>query len=151
MVLAVTPVCVLFQSVLVTYDPYSTWSDLITLCTYLPLICLLSDRFCNLLNSVFLLFLLISMMPICLFLLLSITITFYSLFSYTNLISGRFFHLGWWWLEEFHPYCSFAITRVFMLLYIWLIFWSWLTLSILVRELCPSALLVFLGLHINFS
>ena len=39
------------------------------------------------------------------------------------------------WLN---PYCSFDITRIFVLLFFWMISWSWLALSMLTRDLEPS-------------
>ena len=66
--------------------------SLISTCTYTFLIYLQSDRYGNLFK-VILLFVLISKMLVCLFLLLSIIINLYILFGKTNL-SGRFCHLG---------------------------------------------------------
>ena len=59
--------------------------------------------------------------------------------QFLHCIHGRFFHLGWLWplwfsLHLLNPYCSFAKARVFTLLYIWMISWSWLTQSMLARE-----------------
>ena len=55
------------------------------------------------------------------FLLLSLTIGFYSLFGKTNIINGMFHLLGWLWPLGFsshslNPYFFFAIARVCMLL-----------------------------------
>ena len=104
--------------------------------------CLLSDRYSNLFNRVNMFLLLISRILIYISLLLSITIAFSILFGHSNLISERFCHLGWLWPLRFPPhslnqYCSIAITRVFMLLFIWMISWSLLALSMLERELKP--------------
>ena len=71
------PMYLLFLSVLVAYSPYSVISDLISVCTYPLLRCLLWDRYGNLLNRTIMLSLLISRMLIYIFLLLSITIPFY--------------------------------------------------------------------------
>ena len=76
-------------------------SNIITICTYLLLRCLLSDRCGTLFNGEISLFLLISRMLIYMFILLSITITFYGLFGNTNLVSGRFCHFGWLWALGF--------------------------------------------------
>ena len=68
-----------------------------------------------------------------------------------------FYHLGWLWplglsLHLLNPYCSFSNARIFVLLFIQMIFWSSLTQHMLARSqsfLC--SLLLCLGLHINFS
>ena len=49
-------------------------------------------------------------------------------------ISGKFCHLHWlqslgFSLHLLNPYLSFASARVFMLLYFWMISWSWLMQS----------------------
>ena len=80
-------------------------------------------------------FLLISRMFIYILLLLSIMSTFYSLFDNTNLISGRCFPLDWLWTLRFSPwslnsYCSFAVTRVSVLLFILMISWSLLCMGL---------------------
>ena len=69
-------------------------------------------------------FLLVSGMLIYIFLLLSITITFYGLLGNTNLINGRFCLLGWLWPLWFPPcslnmYCSFAVTRILCYYLLW--------------------------------
>ena len=79
-----------FLGICVAYIQYSTLNDLIAICTYLFLRCLLWDRYSNLFNREIMLFLFISRMLIYIFPLLSITITFYSLFDNTNLINGKF-------------------------------------------------------------
>ena len=137
--------------------PMLNSSDLITTCTYLLLRCLLSDRYNNLFNRAIILFLLISNMHIYIFLLLSITFTFSILFGNTNFISGGFFHLGWPWLLGFsphsvNPYCSFAVTRVFVLLFIWHVSGSYLFyMCCKGAQTVMCLLLVHLGLHINLS
>ena len=75
-------------------------------------------------------------------------IIFNSLFCTTNLISGRICLLGWlcslWYSPpSLNPYCSFAVTRVFMVLFIWMIFLAWLTLSMLERTPSHTALFPF--------
>ena len=102
------------------------------------------------------LILLISRILIYVFLLVSINVTFYSLFGNINLNKGRFFLLGLlqslgFSSHSLNPYCSFAIARVCMLLYTWKISWSLLTSIMLARRLKLSfALLLHLGLHIQF-
>ena len=140
-VLAFTTVYFLLLSTLVAYDWHSTLHNLFAIHAYLLLRCLLSDRYLNLFNQEITLFLLISRMLIYLSLLLNITITFYILFGNTNLISGRFFLLGWLWPLGFspcslNPYCSLATTGVFVL-FIWIISGPWHSLSMLTREFYP--------------
>ena len=83
---------------------------------------------------------------------------FYDQFDTTHLISGRFYLLGWpqplgFSQPSLNLFCSFAITRVSVLLSIWMTSWYWFALSGQARErahfLC--SILVFLGLHVNFS
>ena len=71
-------------------------------------------------------------MLICIFLLLSITITFYILFGNINIINGGFCHLVWPQSLGFllHPYCSFADSWVFILIYCWMICLSSSALSV---------------------
>ena len=64
---------------------------------------------------------------------------FNALFGNTNLISGRFCILDWLWPLEFYlfslnPDCPFAITRVYVLLFTWMISWSFLNPSMLARK-----------------
>ena len=42
--------------------------------------------------------------------------------------------------HSLNPYCFFAITRVFVLLFIWMISWSQLALCVLSREVKPCVL-----------
>ena len=77
---------------------------------------------------------LISRMLIYIFLLLSIIVIFYYLFGIICHISGKFYLLGWsqplgfsW--PSLNLSCSFAITRDSVLSSIWMISWSWFTLS----------------------
>ena len=77
---------------------------------------------------------LIYRMFIDMFPLLSITVTFYILFGIMCLISGRFYLLGLPLPPGFlHPspnlFCSFAITKVCVLLSIWMTSWSLFPLS----------------------
>ena len=121
MVLHFTQTYLWFLSILVVYDPYLVLIDLIAICTYLLLRCLLSDRYDNLFSKVIMTFLLISRMHIYILLLLSISFTFYILFGNTNLVSERFCHLGWLWPQRYslyllNPYCFFAYAVVFMFL-----------------------------------
>ena len=79
-------------------------------------------------------FLLIYRMLIYIFPLLSIIIVSYILFGIMGLISGRFYLLGLLQpLGFLHPsqnlYCSFATTRIYILLFIWMTSWSSFTLS----------------------
>ena len=67
----------LFLSILVDFDPYSTWSDLIAICTYWLLRYLLSDRYSNLFKRKIIFFSIISRMPIYIILLSSMTMVFY--------------------------------------------------------------------------
>ena len=94
-------------------------------------------------------------MLIYIFLLLSIVVISYNLFGTMCLISGRFYLLGWlqplWFLQpSLHLFCSFTIARVSVLLSIWVTSWYCFILNRQVRGLMCS-LLVWLGLHINFS
>ena len=83
---------------------------------------------------------------------------FYILFGVMCLISGRFSLLG---LPQplgfLHPsenqFCSFAITKVCILLSIWVTSWSLFTLKWAGKRACLflCSLLVCLGVHINFS
>ena len=80
-------------------------------------------------SMMIMLFPLISRVLIYMFPLLSIIIVFYILFGIMFLISGRFYLLGWPQpLGFFHPspnlFCSYAITRVCMLLSVWVRSWS---------------------------
>ena len=73
-VLAFTQMFLWFQSILLAYDTHLILIDLITICRYLLLRCLLSDRYSNIFSKVIMCFPLILRMPISLFILLS-TIT----------------------------------------------------------------------------
>ena len=94
-------------------------------------------------------------MLIYIFLLLCITVPFYSLFGSTNLISGRFYHLGW--LEplgfspcSINPSCSFAslLSQEFSCYYL---FGWYPSLGVLERELDPSCTLYWFVLdYISF-
>ena len=100
--------------------------------------CQLPDMCSSLLSMVIMLFPLIYRMLIYIFLLLSIIIISYVLFGTMCLISGRFLLLGWPQPLGFSPpelnlFCSFAITRVSVLLSIWMTSWSWLILSRQIR------------------
>ena len=101
---------------------------------------------------------LISRMLIYIFPFLSIIIIFYDLFGRIYHINGRFYLLGWPQPLQFSQpslnlSCSFAITRVSILLSFWITSWSWFALCGQVRELTQflCTLLVHLELHINFS
>ena len=136
----------LLLNILLAYNLYSTLSNLI-ISTYLFPRCLLSDRYGSLFNRAIMLFILISVMVIYIFLLLSITITVYTLVCNTDFINGRFCHLGQLWDLRFspyslNPYYSFPTTRIFVLLFIWMISWSWLTISMLDRELFMGSSLI---------
>ena len=90
--------------------------------------------------------------------LLSIIVIFDILFGIMCLISGRFYLLG---LPQplgfLHPsqnlFCSFAITKVCILLYIWMTSWSLVHSNLAGKSahLFLCSLLFHLGLHINFS
>ena len=139
------------------YVPSSIFSDLITICTYLLLRCLLSDRYCFLFNKEIMLIQLISSILIYTILFFSLTITFYALFGNTNLISGRFCLFGWlqplgFLTHLLNPYCSFAIKRVLCVI-IYLDDILVLTFSKGAGERAQAflcCLLVCFGLHINF-
>ena len=158
MVLVSIPVCLLFLSILVASSPYLTLSSLIVICIYL----LLRGLMCNMSGSKFsvvnMLSPLISRILIYKFLLLSIIIIFYDLFDTICHISGMFYLLGWLQTLRFswpllNLSCSFAITRVSVLLSIWMTSWLCSTLIGQVRGLVHflCSLLVCLGLYINFS
>ena len=75
---------------------------------------------------------------------------FYIVFGNTNLISGRFCHLGCpqslgFSLQLLNPYCSFADTSVFML-YIWIISLFWLAQGMPAREHEPYFTLFWFAL-----
>ena len=119
---------------LVVSGPYLTLSDLIFICIYLLLRCLLSDMSGNLFAMVILLSLLISRMLIYIFLLFSVIVIFYNLFGTMHHVSGKFYHLGWpqpigFLQPSLNLCCSFVVTRVSTLLSIWMISWSWFALS----------------------
>ena len=80
------------------------------------------------------------------FLLLSIII-FYNLFGTKCHISGKFYLLSWpqhlgFSQPSLNLSCSFSITRVSVLLSIWMISWSWFTVSRQVRELALAVFLI---------
>ena len=87
--------CLWFLSILVASGPYLTFSILIIICIYLLLRCQLSDMYGSLFSMVIMLSPLIYRMLIYIFLLLSISVVSYDLFSIMCLISGRFYLLGW--------------------------------------------------------
>ena len=88
------PMCLLFLSILVVFVQHLTLSSLIVICTTLLLRCLLSDMFDNLFK-VIMLSPFNSRMLIYVFLLLSMIIIFYNLFSKICHISGKFYPCGW--------------------------------------------------------
>ena len=108
------------------------------ICIYLHLRCLLSDMSSSLFSVVIILSPLISRMLIYIFLSLSIIVIFCNLFGKICYISGRFYLLGgpqsprvsW---PSLNLSCSFALTRVSILLSIWMMSWSWFALSGQVR------------------
>ena len=119
----------LFISALMVCSPNLILCDLITLCKYLLLRYLPSDRYGNLFSKVMMFFLLISRMFVYIFLLLSIIFNFYILLANRNLISGYSCQLGWhphlgFSHHSLNPYCSFADTWGSVLLFIWMISWS---------------------------
>ena len=118
--------------------PYLPLNHLIIICIYLLLRCLLSDMCSSLFSIVIMLSPLIYRMLFHIFPLLNIIAVSYDLFGTTCLISGRFYFLGWPQSLRFSEaslnlFCSFAITRVSILLSIWKIFRSWFALSGQVR------------------
>ena len=133
MVLVSIPVCLLSLSILVASSPYLTISGLIVFCIYLLVRCLLSDMSSIIFSVVIMLSPLIYRMLIYIFLLLSITVVFYYLFGTICHISRRFYLLGQQPQRLSQPsiniYCSFAVTRVSVLLSIWMTSWSWFALS----------------------
>ena len=88
--LVFTTAYLFFLSVKVAYIPYSTSSNLIAMYTFLLLRYLLLDRVGYFFNKDIMLFVLISRILIDVFLLLSLTITFYGLFGKISCIKGRF-------------------------------------------------------------
>ena len=54
-------------------------------------------------------------------------------------------------LHILNPCCSFVNARAFMLLYIWMIYWPWVTLCMWTRGHNLFCVLSFLGLDINLS
>ena len=131
--------CLWYLSILGASDPYLTQSILIIICIYLLLRCQLLNMYGSLSSVMIMLFPLIYRMLIYILLLLSIIIISYILFGVMCLISGRFYLLG---LPQplgfLHPspnlFCSFAITRVCVLLSIWMTSWSLFPLSGQVRR-----------------
>ena len=116
-------------------------SGLVVICTYLILRCLISYMCGSLFSMVIILSLLISRMLVYIFLLLSIIIIFYDLFGTTHHISRRYYLWGWpLTLGFLQPSlnlssCFFDITRVSVLLYIWMASLSWFALRWQVRGL----------------
>ena len=110
------------------YDLFSILSDLITTCMYLLLRCLLLNRYVNLFSDY-----VFSIDPKDAYLDVPIVKhhhQFSNLLGRINLISGRFCHLGLlpflgFSLPLLNPYCSFAIKRVFILLFTCMISLSW--------------------------
>ena len=130
--------CLWYLSILGAFIPYSIWSILIILCTFLLLRCQLLKMYGSLSSRVILPFPLIYRMLIYMLPLLSSIIVFYILFGIMCLISGRFYLLGWPQpLGFLHPsknlFCSFAITKVCILLSNWMISRSLFALSKQVR------------------
>ena len=117
----------------VVYSLYSVLSDLITICIYLLLRCLLFDRYSNLSNRVVMLSPLVFMILTYTLLLFNIIIACCILFDEINLISGRVCHLGLLQPLGFqlllNPYCFFASARVLILLFIWMMSFSWFALG----------------------
>ena len=110
-----------FLSILVVSCLYLTLSGLIIICIYLLLRCLLSDLCGSLFSMVIMPSPLIYRMLIYIFLLLSIIIISYNLFGTTYLISGNMYLLAWpqhlgFSQTSLNLFCSFAITRVSVLL-----------------------------------
>ena len=130
--------CLWYLSVLGAFDPYSTWSILIIICTYLLLRCQLLNMYSSFSSMVIMPFPSIYRMLIYMFPLLSIIIGSYVLFCIMCLISGRFYllalpqPLGILHLSP-NLFCSFAITRVCILVSIWMTSWFLFTLNRLVR------------------
>ena len=127
-------------------------------CICLLLRCLLSDMSSNLFSMVIMLSPLISRMLLYIFLLLSFISIFYVLFGTMCHISGKFCPFGLpqplgFSQPSLNLSCSFAITRVFKLLPIWMISWSWSSLKWAGKRahLFLCFLVVHLGLYINFS
>ena len=101
---------------------------------------LLSDRYTYLFKKEIMFFLLILRMLIYIFLLLNITVIFTVCLATQTASVESSCLFGWIWPLGFAPhslnlYCSYAITRVYMLLYTWKIYWSLLTPGMLTREL----------------
>ena len=124
-----TATVLLFLSIQVVCIPSSALNDLIAICTFLLLRCLLSDRYNFLFIQEIMLFLLILRMLICIFLLLGIIIAFYHLFGATNLTSGRLCLFGWLQPLGFsqlslNQCCSFCHYKVCLFLFTWTVSWS---------------------------
>ena len=130
MVLVSILVCLLLLSILVASSLYLILSSVIVICIYLLLRRQLSDMSGNLFSMVIMPSPLISSMLIYIFLLLSIIIIFYNLFSIIHHISGKCYLFGWPQPKVFSQpslllSCSFAITRFSVLLSVWMISCSW--------------------------
>ena len=154
MVLAFTPMYLLFLSILVTDNPYSALS-IFNCCMHLPTFEMPTIRqiWPPLFNKAIMLFLLIKdayvYIPTA-----SIIIILYGLFGNISLISGRFCHFRWLWFLPFschslNPYCSFADARNFCVI-IYLDDILVLTLSMLARQLKPFCTLYWFILDYTY-
>ena len=117
--------CFLFLSIQVASGPYLTLSGLIVICIYLLLRCLLSNMSSHLLSKVIMVSPLLFRMLIYICLLLSIIIVFFcDLFgTICHIIGGFNFWVGHSprvFRAPLNLSCSFAITRVSVLLSIWM-------------------------------
>ena len=152
MVLVSIPVCFLFLSILVASSPYLTRSSSVIIWIYLLLRCILSDISGRLFSVVIMLSPLISRMVLYIFQLLGIIIIFfYNLFDTICHISNRCYILGGPQPSGFSQpslnlSCSFTITRVSILLSVWMMLWSWFTLSRQVRGLTHFCVLYWFAL-----
>ena len=118
----------------VVYAPSSTLSNLFTICTCISITDYLEDAYYQTGAG-----------------------SCYGFLGNTNLIRGRCCLLVWLWTLWFlpcslSPYCSFAVTRVCMLLFTWVTSWSSLIPSMLIRKAKLSCVVLwFVGLHIYSS
>ena len=94
MVLVSILACLWYLSILVAFDPYSTRSILIVICTYLLLGCQLLNMYSSLSSMVIMSFPFMYRMLIYIFQLLSIIVISYILFHVMCLTSGRFYPFG---------------------------------------------------------
>ena len=116
LVLAFNQIYLWYLSTVVVYDQYSVISDLITICMYQLVSCLLSDRFGNLLNKVNMLYPLILKMLNYIFLSILTGFFFCILFGNISHISGRICHLCrpqplGFSLHLLNPFCSLPMQR----------------------------------------